>query len=490
MILEQILTRDLGCAAYVVGCDHAGEAIVVDPPLHVQPVLDVCDRNGLRLVGVIETHTHADHVSGHGILASRLGTWIATHPLGRPEYPSRAIADGDRIELGRVALDVLHTPGHRPEHCCIAVSDLERSDDPWILLTGDSLFVGDIARPDLAVAGSEGAEGLYRSLHERLAGLSDGVEVFPGHVAGSACGRAMSARLSTTLGFERHHNRMLAAMPSSEFVRLANEGLSPKPPTMGRVVELNRGPLIEREPAAARVSEVPDGAQLLDVRPAIDVAAGYVAGAIAVPVSVSGFANRAGFVLDPEQEVTVLAHTPHEGIEAVRLLAAVGFDRLSLIDTGVPVGAELARFRVIAGNGARRHGAAGARRARARRAGRDGARRGLHPLPRARRRRSLGARSRTTRRDRLQLGRARIGRGEPAGASRLPRRPARARGRDAGLPLERGHALSSLSASCSAAGSSPRAVMPSRPVIVPAASRAFTIASSVASATASKSGLM
>ena len=184
MILEQILTHDLGCAAYVIGCDHVGEAIVVDPPLHVQPVLDACERNDLRLVGVIETHTHADHVAGHGVLAATLGTWIATHPLGRPEYPSRPIEDGDRIVLGHVSLEVLHTPGHRPEHCCIAVSDLERGDDPWILLTGDSLFVGDVARPDLAVGGGEGAEGLYRSLHRRLAGLGDGVEVFPGHVAG------------------------------------------------------------------------------------------------------------------------------------------------------------------------------------------------------------------------------------------------------------------------------------------------------------------
>jgi glyoxylase-like metal-dependent hydrolase (beta-lactamase superfamily II) len=172
MILEQVLTHDLGCAAYIIGCDHVEEAIVVDPPLHVQPVLDVCDRYGLRLVGVIETHTHADHVAGHGVLAASHGTWIATHPLGRPAYPFRPIEDGDRIVLGQVSLEVLHTPGHRPEHCCIAVSDLERADDPWILLSGDSLFVGDVARPDLAVGGDEGAEGLYRSLSQASATAS------------------------------------------------------------------------------------------------------------------------------------------------------------------------------------------------------------------------------------------------------------------------------------------------------------------------------
>jgi hydroxyacylglutathione hydrolase len=347
MILEQVLTRDLGCAAYVVGCDHVHEAIVVDPPLHVEPVLEVCRRHGLRLVGVIETHTHADHVAGHGVLASTLGTWVATHPLGEPAYPTRPIVDGDRITLGNVALDILHTPGHRPEHCCVAVSDLERGDEPWVLLTGDSLFVGDIARPDLAVAGAEGAEGLYRSLHHRLAGLPDGVEVFPGHVAGSLCGRAMSARTSTTLGFERHHNRMLAEMAPAEFVRLANENLAQKPPTMARVVELNRGPLLTREPAARRLAALPADAQLLDVRPAATVAAGHLPGSIGIPVAVAGFANRAGFVLDPDREVVILASAPEEGAHAVRLLAAVGFNRLALYDRGVPVGAATARFRPI-----------------------------------------------------------------------------------------------------------------------------------------------
>ncbi len=346
MILEQVLTRDLGCAAYVVGCDHVGQAIVVDPPLHVQPVLDVCRQHGLELVGVIETHTHADHVAGHGVLATAHGVWIATHPLGRPEYDSRAIVDGDRIVLGHVALDVLHTPGHRPEHCCIAIADLERGDEPWILLTGDSLFVGDVARPDLAVAGSEGAEGLFRSLHRRIAGLGDGVEVFPGHVAGSLCGRAMSSRTSTTLGFERQHNAMLAEMSQDRFVRLANANLAPKPPTMARVVELNRGPLIGREPVARTLDRVPDDAQLVDVRPAADVAAGHLADAIGIPVDITGFANRAGFVLDPEREVTILAASEAEGAHAVQLLAAVGFDRMAVVEGGLPAGAALERFQI------------------------------------------------------------------------------------------------------------------------------------------------
>ncbi len=210
MIFEQVVEDDLGCASYVVGCEAAGEAVVVDPPLAAERVLEVCRRHELRLVGVIETHTHADHVSGHGVLASELGAWIAIHRSAGVAYPNRPLEDGDRVRVGALALDVLHTPGHRPEHCCLALSDLNRADEPWLVMTGDALFVGDTGRPDLAVGGEEGASALYRSLHERLRTLRDGVEVFPGHVAGSLCGRGMSSKTSTTLGFERRFNPMLA----------------------------------------------------------------------------------------------------------------------------------------------------------------------------------------------------------------------------------------------------------------------------------------
>ena len=175
MIFEQIVWRDLGCASYVVGCEVAGEAIVVDPPLDVREVLAACDRHSAKLVGVIETHTHADHVSGHGILAHDHGAWIAIHEIANAVYEHRPLRDGDRVEVGNVALDILHTPGHRPEHSCVVVSDRTRGDEPWLVLSGDALFVGDSGRPDLAVAGDEGAAALYASLHERLGTLDAGV---------------------------------------------------------------------------------------------------------------------------------------------------------------------------------------------------------------------------------------------------------------------------------------------------------------------------
>jgi glyoxylase-like metal-dependent hydrolase (beta-lactamase superfamily II)/rhodanese-related sulfurtransferase len=358
VIFEQLVSRDLGCACYVVGCEKAAQALVVDPPLDVAPVLAACRLHGAALVGVIETHTHADHVSGHGVLAARHGAWIAIHPAAEAAYAHRPLADGEHIEIGTVALEALHTPGHRPEHCCFAVIDRTRADEPWMLLTGDSLFVGDVARPDLAIAGEEGAAALHRSLHVRLAHLDDAVEVFPGHVAGSLCGRGMSSRTSTTLGFERRFNPMLATMPVVEFVARANDDLAPKPPTMERVVEINRGPLLAEPPAARLVERVPERAALLDVRNARAFSAGHVPRSLGVPIAESGFATRTGFLVDTQEEVVILAADPRQAGEAARSLAAVGFLRLAELAGGAesPSVSLSARYRPItvaelAGNG-------------------------------------------------------------------------------------------------------------------------------------------
>ena len=248
------------------------------------------------------------------------------------------------MRVGALALDVLHTPGHRPEHCCLALSDLNRADEPWLVMTGDALFVGDTGRPDLAVGGEEGASALYRSLHERLRTLRDGVEVFPGHVAGSLCGRGMSSRTSTTLGFERRFNPMLAHMAVGDFVRRANADLAPKPPTMTRIVEINRGPLLGERPRARYVERLDDGDQVLDVRSPAAFALGHLPGSINVPVELKGFANRAGFILDATRPIVIVAEGGSQAAEAARLLAAVGFQRLAELAGGLPARAELARF--------------------------------------------------------------------------------------------------------------------------------------------------
>jgi hydroxyacylglutathione hydrolase len=328
VIFTQFVDDDLGCASYLVGDEDAGLAVAVDPPLAIEPLLAEAERRHVRLVAVLETHTHADHISGHGRLALELGLPVRIHPAAHVEYPSEPFEDGGEVDVGCVTLRCIHTPGHRPEHCCFAVIDRTRAEEPWLVLTGDSLFVGDTARPDLAVAGKEGAEGLFHSLR-RLLELPDGVEVYPGHVAGSLCGKAMSSKASTTIGFERRFNPMLSLVDLDSFIAESAAISAPKPPNLERIVELNHGPYRGALPAVGELPAPPDGAQLLDVRPASDFLAGHRHGALNVPISGSSFATRAGFVLDAARPVVVLAATYAEAEHAVRGLRKVAFEDIA-----------------------------------------------------------------------------------------------------------------------------------------------------------------
>ena len=323
MIFRQFVDDDLGCASYLIGDERSGEAVVVDPAYAVEPYGQEAARRGVRIVRVLETHTHADHVSGHGRFALDDGIPVAIQPAAEPAYPFEPLEDGSEIRVGDVSIRVLHTPGHRPEHCCFTVSDRTRSDEPWLVLTGDSLLIGDAARPDLAVAAREGAEGLHGSL-QRLLALDDGVELYPGHVAGSLCGVGMSSKASSTIGFERRANRALAGSSLADFVARATASSTPRPPNMERIVELNRGPFLGA-PEPLRPLASADGAALVDVRPASDFASGHVAGAINVPVDGSAFATRAGFVLDPDRPTVLYASSPEQAERAARGLRAVGF---------------------------------------------------------------------------------------------------------------------------------------------------------------------
>jgi glyoxylase-like metal-dependent hydrolase (beta-lactamase superfamily II)/rhodanese-related sulfurtransferase len=322
MIFTQFVDDALGCASYLVGDPRTGQAVVVDPAFAIEHYLAEAARRDIRTVRVIETHTHADHLAGHGRLALEHGIPVSIHPAAAAEYPHDSMEDGDEIVLGDIVLRCLHTPGHRPEHCCIAVSDLTRGPEPWIVLTGDSLFVGDAARPDLAVDGREGAEGLFHSLR-RLVELGDGVEVYPGHVAGSLCGKAMSSKASTTIGFERRFNPALAHDDLALFVAESAVISAPRPPNMERIVELNRGPFVGAQPEPQELTAPPDGAQILDTRPVTAFASGHVAGALSVPVSGTRFATKAAFVLD-SGPVVVVATDEAEAADAIRGVRSVG----------------------------------------------------------------------------------------------------------------------------------------------------------------------
>jgi hydroxyacylglutathione hydrolase len=321
VLFKQFVDEDLGCASYLVGDDDAGTAAVVDPAYAIEPYLEEARRQKVEIVRVLETHTHADHVSGHGRFALEHGLSVGIHPAAEPEFEFEPLEDGAEIELGQVTIRVIHTPGHRPEHCAFAVIDRSRGDEPWLTLTGDSLFVGDAARPDLAVEAREGAQGLYRSL-QRLLELPDGVEVYPGHVSGSLCGAGMSSKASTTIGFERRFNHRLNLASEEEFVaEFADPGL--RPANMDRIVAINRGPFVGAPAALERVTAT-DDVTILDVRSAKEFAAGHPRGAINVPVGGSQFPTRAAFVLDPGDQI--ILHGSQEEVErAARGLHAVGF---------------------------------------------------------------------------------------------------------------------------------------------------------------------
>jgi glyoxylase-like metal-dependent hydrolase (beta-lactamase superfamily II)/rhodanese-related sulfurtransferase len=324
VLFAQILNDDLGCASYLVGCEEAHEAVVVDPPLEIETVLAEAARLGVRVVRTVETHTHADHVSGHGRLGLEHDIPVSIHPAAEVAYPHDPLPDGAEVTIGNVTLRCIHTPGHRPEHCCLAVIDRTRADEPWLVLTGDSLFVGDAARPDLAVGAKEGAEGLFHSLR-RLLELPDGVEVFPGHVAGSLCGTAMSSRGSTTIGFERRFNPLASIAELDAFVAESAAVSAPKPPNLARIVELNRGPFVPAPSPAVELPVPQEGSQLLDVRSLADHLAGHLPGAISVPVSGTSFSTKAGFVLDAAVPVTVLSSSEAEARRAIAGLRSVAF---------------------------------------------------------------------------------------------------------------------------------------------------------------------
>jgi hydroxyacylglutathione hydrolase len=327
VIFKQFVNEDLGCASYLIGDETSGQAVVIDPAYRIEQYLDEAERRAVEIVCVLETHTHADHISGHGRFALEHGVPVSIHESAAAAYPHDALRDGDEIELGEVVLRVLHTPGHRPEHCAFAVIDRSRADEPWLVLTGDSLFVGDAARPDLAVEARDGATDLFASLR-KLGELGDGVEVYPGHVAGSLCGAAMSSKPSSTIGFERRSNHALMIPDLDRFVDDVAGSLPPRPPTTDHVVALNRGPFVGAPKPLARVDAVPAGAVVLDVRSPDAFAAGHVRSALNVPVDGSSFATKAGFVL-PLDATIVLHGAEDETARAAAGLRSVGFLELA-----------------------------------------------------------------------------------------------------------------------------------------------------------------
>jgi rhodanese-related sulfurtransferase len=274
-------------------------------------------------------------VSGHGRLAAATGATIHVHRDSKPEYDHEPFDDGWELELGCVRIRALHTPGHRPEHCAFALIDTARGDEPWALLTGDTLFVGDIARPDLAIDKEDGARDIFRSLHGRILSLPPETEVWPGHLGGSLCGGpGMDMKTSSTVGYESRHNELLHEADEDRFVERVLSTLGPQPPNFKAVVELNKGPLltagVELGPLAPRQVEVKrsEGALIVDVRTDLQFDEAHIPGAVAITVLRAGFGTKLAWIADREQEIVLVGRDDDEGRRAATLATAVGIRNL------------------------------------------------------------------------------------------------------------------------------------------------------------------
>jgi glyoxylase-like metal-dependent hydrolase (beta-lactamase superfamily II)/rhodanese-related sulfurtransferase len=309
-----------------------GEAIIVDPRWDIDVYVDIARAERLRIVHIIDTHDHADHVSGRLRLAQVTGARAYRSSAGDEPAADR-LGPGDEVTVGAVRITARATAGHRPEHLTFEVSDLTRSPEPWMLLTGDSLLVGDVARPDLAYEPAEGARALHAGLHALLA-LGDHVEVWPAHIGGSLCGGAgLSGKTNSTIGYERRANPLLS-MDREQFVSTVTDSLPTRPPNVEHIVALNRRSTAAAPADPAALDAVglrallAAGATVLDSRAPAQFDAGHVAGSVNLPVTSPGVGTRAGWALDPNEPIVIIAQDAAAAGATTGALRSVGFECL------------------------------------------------------------------------------------------------------------------------------------------------------------------
>jgi hydroxyacylglutathione hydrolase len=334
LIFQQLLNEESGCLSYVIGCAEAGRAVIVDPGRdRVQDYLRLARKKGLAITDVVETHTHADHISGNRDLAAATGATIRIHRAAAAAFEHAPLADGDVLRVGNVELKICHAPGHTPDSICLLVTDHARGDEPWFVLTGDTLFVGSVGRPDLG--GARAAEDIFESLQRVLRPLGDGVEVYPGHGAGSSCGRAMSAKTASTIGFERRFNPAFRYDSKSAFVEFLMEWVPPKPAAFETIVAKNRGllPLVAAKPRPYAAREAWDamqaGAVMLDLREPAVYGEGHAAGALNVWIDSPQFAERVAGFVPAGTRLLLTPSAPSDVERAVQALSRVGIDEVA-----------------------------------------------------------------------------------------------------------------------------------------------------------------
>lgn len=337
MYFKQITTPGLGCFSYVIGCPSAREMVIIDPKRDVQDYLDISREEGMKTIHVIDTHVHADHVSGAQELRSQTGCDIMMYETSPVGYDFTPLKEGQKLTIGNAGLEVLHSPGHTPDALSLLVTDFTRGNEPWMLLTGDVLFVGDIGRPDLVGDAKldEQIGNLYNTLYVKFSDYPDHMEIFPAHGAGSLCGRGMSSKPSSTLGFERRHNPMLGFDSFEAFHLAMSQDFPARPKSFTHIISTNAAgaPLIERCPVDLAME--PDrfeermlaGGVVLDVRDTAAYAGYHIPGSLNIGFS-DALANWIGMVIDPQADLLLLVDSL-ENYELMRIeLHRIGYDNI------------------------------------------------------------------------------------------------------------------------------------------------------------------
>lgn len=338
MIFDQYYLDCLSHASYLIADETTGRAVVVDPQRDISEYLADAEAKGLTIELVLETHFHADFLSGHLELAQATGAEIGYSSVAEPEFAIRPLADGERISLGEVVLEIRHTPGHTPESMSIVVWEHADDEEPYGVLTGDTLFIGDVGRPDLLASvgftRDELATKLYDSLHDQLLTLPDSTRVFPAHGAGSACGKNLSTELTSSIGAQRRENYALLAPDRATFIDLVTEGQQPAPGYFIHDATMNKKqrPLMDEAGAPTPMSwdevraAMDAGALLVDGRDPVEFARGHLRGAVNVGLD-GRYAEFAGSVVPVDADI-VLFVEPGSELEAKNRLGRIGFDRV------------------------------------------------------------------------------------------------------------------------------------------------------------------
>jgi hydroxyacylglutathione hydrolase len=335
MYFNQIAVPGLGCLSYVIGCPKAKAMAVVDPKRDVQDYLDIAREEGMQITHVFNTHVHADHVSGDQELRLATGADIYIHESAPVEYNHKVLKEGDSFELGVARIEVLHTPGHTPNSISLLVTDRARSDEPQMLLSGDLLFVGDIGRPDLPGAEilEEQVKNLYHSLYVKLAAFPDHLEVFPAHGQGSLCGRGMSAKKSSTLGYERRANAMLR-FPSFDAFKAEVMSVFPvRPKSFSHIIQTNLKGAATLDACPMDKSLTPkqfeamikEGAVIIDARDSAAFGGFHIPGSINIGFE-KQLANWVGIVVDPTAEIVLVVDDREDYDRMVTELHRIGYD--------------------------------------------------------------------------------------------------------------------------------------------------------------------